>query len=249
MSELATVTPMVPEPTTGHLIAIALKANMTGDQITALVELKRQELRDRSAEAFAVALTKFQSQMPMVTKNRTANVNPRDNTKAGYQYQYASLDDVIYAARPHLAECGLVVSFTSKVNGPALDVTCVVRHGTHTQETTVPIPMPKMETMNTQGFGIALSYGKRYALCAALNIIVTDEDDDAASLFEKITEEQLEILQGLMKEKKVDPVLFMKWAGEMQPGLTDIKDLAQALYAKVHHGLTMKKTPTGGTKK
>jgi hypothetical protein len=36
-----------------------------------------------------------------------------------------------------------------------------------------------MRVNETQKFGAALSYAKRYALQGALNIVVTDEDTDA----------------------------------------------------------------------
>lgn len=246
--ELVKVEPQA-EPTPLSLIQSAIAAKWTGEQIRDLVDMARQAKRDAAAEAFAAAVTKFQSMCPQVKKTRTAQGSK-------FSFNFASLDDVMYAARPHLMECGLVVTFTSRPapDGKGYEITCNVRHGIHVEPTTITLPAPSLSSMDAvQQFGSVVSYGKRYALCAALNIVVSDEDDDAANVFEKITEEQVAELEAMIAEKGVDRVLFLEWVSRMQPGIKELAEIANAIYPKVHHGLTMKKkaapTPTVKGKK
>jgi hypothetical protein len=226
-AELATVTEQGPEPTTGHLIALALKSGMSGDQITALVELKRQEQRDRAADAFAAAVTKFQSLCPIIKKERQPTGSP-------IKFDYASLDDIMRQIRPILHECNLVPKFTSKPNEYGLEVTCTIRHGTHTEETSLTVPVdPHMKVNDTQRVGSALSYGKRYALCAALNIVVSDEDDDAASAGQCITEEECVQIRNLLAEKNKNEGAFLTWVQQFQPGCESVEGIAAVNLAKI----------------
>ena len=71
-----------------------------------------------------------------------------------------------------------------------------------------------MRVNQTQRYGAALSYAKRYALCAALNIVVTDDvDDDANSVYETIDDQQELEITALIDEKNIDRAKFLKWMG------------------------------------
>ena len=58
---------------------------------------------------------------------------------------------------------------------------CIVHHVEgHSERTAFPVPIDRAARMNdTQKVGSALTYGRRYALCAALGIVTAEEDDDA----------------------------------------------------------------------
>jgi hypothetical protein len=109
----------------------------------------------------------------------------------------------------------------------AVDITCHVQHGTHVQSTSFVVPLPQLSTNNTQQFGAALSYGKRYALCAALNIVVSNEDDDGAALIERITEEQAVELRLLLRDTGKDEGRFLQWAKA-----ESIEELSKAKFAE-----------------
>jgi hypothetical protein len=69
-----------------------------------------------------------------------------------------------------------------------------------------------MSVNDTQKMGAALSYAKRYALCAALNIIVTDEDDDAAKMSVTIDDKQAATIQEWMDTiPDFKPKPFFRW--------------------------------------
>jgi len=139
-----------------------------------LMELKREWDRDRAAEAYAAAISEFQRKCPQIHKGR--------KPMSGPAYTYASYDDVMAVAAPILAECGIAVTFSTEQVDKSIRVTCRLRVGTHVEDHAFTVPVPDMRVNETQKFGAALSYAKRYALQGALNSVVTDEDCDAANL-------------------------------------------------------------------
>lgn len=121
------------------------------------------------AEAFAAA----QAQLPEIPKTKTAKIP----TKSGgeYSYTYADLADVLAACRPILNQHGLSVA--QSVTGTRDDVAVTTRifHVEGHFEEFGPTVLPA--GADSRGVGSAITYARRYGLCAALGI-VPDEDDD-----------------------------------------------------------------------
>ena len=103
---------------------------------------------------------------------------------SGYGYKYTPLDVVIDATRDGLAECGLAfVQFpgTPPVEYyPAVSLTTRLMHiSGEWLEDTVMMPIPQVGKANeTQNYGAALTYARRYALTSILGL-AADEDVDA----------------------------------------------------------------------
>ena len=167
-----------------------------------LMELKREWDKDRAAEAYAAAISEFQRKCPQIHKGR--------KPQSGPSYSYASYDDVMAVAGPILAECGIAVTFSQEQAEKSLRVTCRLRVGTHAEDHTFVVPVPDMRVNETQKFGAALSYAKRYALQGALNIVVTDEDTDAGNLAaQTISGQQVDELSAEIDKRQADPVRFL----------------------------------------
>lgn len=108
------------------------------------------------------ALLKLQSSMPKVKMTKT---NPHFRSK------YAGLDDVMDAVIPALNKLEIVV--IQPTLGASL-VTRLIHSSGQWVEGEFPIVSDKE---NAQGYGSALTYARRYALCSMLGV-VADEDDD-----------------------------------------------------------------------
>lgn len=122
----------------------------------------------------AEALSAFQAEVPVFVKDKTATVR----MKAGgtYTYKYADLGDILPIVNPLLAKHGL--SWSSQP-GCTDDGTMVLRFtlrhvGGGTDEGWVPLILG--DRYGVQDVGSALTYMRRYAMTAQLNI-ATDEDD------------------------------------------------------------------------
>lgn len=223
------------EPTPMVLLQQAIDRGLTTTDLERLAALQERWEERQAAKAFGEALAKFQSLCPVVKKSRRADTGK-------FAYTYASYDDIHFAIRALLAECGLTVSFDTTTEGGAVKVTCHVRHGSHVQSTAFVVPMPQLSTNNTQSFGAALSYGKRYALCAALNIVVSDEDDDASALVERITDEEAADLREMLRQSGRTEERFLQWARA-----NSIEELSRAKFIESCDMLT-RKPARGGAK-
>lgn len=103
---------------------------------------------------------------------------PKD--KAGYGYNYTDLDTVISYIRPIMAKHNLAFMQTlTTLEGNAPAITTRVFHTTGEWiEDTTPLPPVQLAKGNAaQNLGAAITYMKRYTLCAMLGIS-SDEDAD-----------------------------------------------------------------------
>lgn len=122
--------------------------------------------KSTSIKELAGALAEFQSMVEDVKK---------DGTNPFYKSRYATLDKVIETIRPSLKECGLSFSQFPDYEG----LTTILMHKSgEFIEATYKL-MPKDAT--PQGYGSAISYARRYALCAILGLALEDDDGQEAS--------------------------------------------------------------------
>jgi hypothetical protein len=187
---------------------------------------KMMDLADRwkareAEAAFGQALSRFQAECPMIARTNEAKM-------ANASYKYASMDDIMEEVGPVLARCGISVTFsTPKMEKEGWFQTVVhLQVGSHSVERPFCAPCgdlaatlkemaARMKSINSvQAYGLWLSYQKRYALCAALGITVTDEDTDGR-LPEPVSEEHAAILKGLYEKLATDDAnKFLAWMTE-----------------------------------
>lgn len=212
----------VPSPMS--LIASALEKGVDPATLQHFMELQERYEKNESAKAYAIAIAGFQSECPMIFKSR--EVHKKDN--GGKLYNFANYEDIMKGIRDLLRRFGIAVSFTIDQAETLMKGTVRIRVGTHFEDCTLSVPIPKgMNTNATQEYGMAVSYLKRYLLCAALNIVVSGEDDDARGLVEKITPEQVAEINELIEIRKTnssvkfDMEKFLNWVRAMTRCLID----------------------------
>lgn len=153
--------------------------NVNTDAMEKLMDLQERWEANNAKRAYAEAVAAFQAEMPPISKKRE-----------GRSYVYAAFDDIMKVAAPILQKHGLSVSFPQESTEEETRITCRVMHvGGHSEDT--PYTTQKSKPLQTrdgrniinleQAGGSSNSYAKRYCFCNALNIVVTDEDDDAIS--------------------------------------------------------------------
>lgn len=223
-TKMATVVEITPL----SLLQACIANGQDPDKMLGIIErMAANEAADRYGEAFAT----FQSLCPQIHKGRSIDLG------GGKGPTYASLDDILRIVQPILAECGLGVSFSADITDDGkLRCKCFVRCGRHVEESEITLPAPtQMRVNDTQKMAAALSYAKRHCLCAALNIVVTDEDTDAVGVCETITEEQAATLREWIGNVSADEGKFLAWLGVKS--LADVPrnkfdDAVKALKAK-----------------
>ena len=131
--------------------------------------------------------------------------------------KYAKWESIDAVIRPILGEHGFALSFRTERTDTVLTVIAILRHDAgHSTETAGP-PVPCDSSggkNNIQGWGSAMSYGKRYAATAALNLITEGEDDDGKRGGQQfITDEQRDELQALIDETNTEIAKFCAVCG------------------------------------
>lgn len=114
----------------------------------------------------AKALVGFQADMENVTK---------DATNPFYKSKYATLENILTAAKPHLKKHGLAVVQFPEGDGLT---TMIVHESGEALQATANL---HMKDATPQGQGSAITYMRRYALSAALGIATEDDDDGNAA--------------------------------------------------------------------
>ena len=120
------------------------------------------------------ALADLQTQLPHIAKNNRAKVP----TKAGgsYEYQYADLAEISRQVLPLLGKLGL--SFTSR---PTLvgDRLVLVYELRHISGESIDGVWPLPDRGTPQEIGSAVTYARRYCLCAVTGLAPDNDDEDA----------------------------------------------------------------------
>jgi hypothetical protein len=108
-------------------------------------------------------------------KDKLAKVKTK--TGPDYSYTYASLDGILNYVRPFLHRYGFGISqdVVSSELSPLVGVRTIVHHISGETMEFGPLYLPA--GIDPQSAGSAISYARRYALCAALNIAAEEDDD------------------------------------------------------------------------
>lgn len=169
------ILPLNPEA----LLIQAVQSNVPVETMERLLAMRTDLQAEKATAEFNWALAQFQSSIPAIPKRKMAKLQLKNG--GSYSYQYADIADIQQAIAPQMKETGLSVTFDTKQTDNTLLVTCIVHHvAGHESYTSFPVPIDQRARMNdTQKMGAALTYGRRYALTAALGIVTDTEDSDA----------------------------------------------------------------------
>lgn len=123
--------------------------------------------KSESIKNFADAMSKFQGEV----KNP-----PKSADNPFFKSKYTPLDVLIDAAKPLLMQNGLSYIQSCSGDGQNIIVTTLLMHSSGEWVESDPLTL-KADKATAQGAGSAITYGRRYALAAALGL-ASDEDDD-----------------------------------------------------------------------
>ena len=102
---------------------------------------------------------------------------PKDGTNPHYSSKYTTLEKIVETVRPLLVEHGLVwMTFPTRNASDQPSLRYELTHAPSGEHVGDMVPL-MIERTSPQGLGSALTYMRRYTLCAVLDL-VADEDDD-----------------------------------------------------------------------
>lgn len=138
-----------------------------------------------SQEAWIAAFAAAQEEFPPIGKETEVSIK---TDKGTYTYAYATLPDILSIVSPVLRKHDLVL--TQSVAGTADTISVETRIYHKEGHVEMFGPLSLTSGRDPKAAGSAITYARRYALCAALGI-APDEDDDGAKASEqsKLTRE------------------------------------------------------------
>jgi hypothetical protein len=131
-----------------------------------------EKMQDRKALAeFNKAMAEMQCDIPSVAER---GLNTHTNNG------YATLEDIVGVVKPIMKEHGFAISFKVDHTGAGMAVTGILMHRDgHREQTTMLLPIDEGKGRSAvQAAGSSVTYGKRYVMCALLNITTRGEDND-----------------------------------------------------------------------
>ena len=130
------------------------------------------------------ALSQLQGELPKVTKGKEGAVSgvTAAGAKYNYKYSYADLADVTDAVGPLLAKYGLAFHAAPTINPADRREMILIWSLLHEsgEDRTGEWPLGPAN-QKPQSLGSAITYARRYCLCAATGIAADDDDDAAAA--------------------------------------------------------------------
>jgi hypothetical protein len=145
-----------------------------------------------------------------------AEIKPIIRDKTGHNSKkYVSFDAIARHVDPILSKHGLVYRFRTDQADGRINVTCILSHGIHHEETTLTGPPDKTGSKNDiQAIGSTLSYLQRYSLVQMLGLAAADDDDGAAAgVGRNIDAEGVETLRSKIQAVGADEARFCKAFG------------------------------------
>lgn len=165
---------------TMHLMQISIERGASPEEITALMELRRELQEEYTERQFHKSKSRFLTALPIIKKRKEAKIAPK-NGGVPYVYHYASLEDIVETIKPYLELHGFSYRWVELVTPEGMiNVTCILTHTEGHQE------MCSMTGMLDQSggknaiqmLGSTSTYLRRYTLTGVMGIATADEDID-----------------------------------------------------------------------
>ncbi len=190
--EVAVVVPQAspllnqPVQETNMLAAIARAVSdptLDVEKMERMLAMHERLVAAQAEKEFGQAMTRLQPQLPIIKKNKKiVFVDKKGNEQ---NTPYAGLEDIEKAIRPYYTAEGFSTSYDSEYIDGKIGTVLIVRHtGGHVERYRVP-PLP-LDTSgsknNIQAAGSTMTYGERYAIKRAFNVITEGLDTDGLLL-------------------------------------------------------------------
>lgn len=148
---------------------IATNPDAGMDKLQKMLDMQERVMNRNARQAFTADLANMQCELPIVAKNGEGH------NKA----KYAKLEDINETIRPTLQKFGFAVTFRVKQAEKSVTITAILSHKLgHSEETDLTLPLDVSGNKNAvQAVGSTVSYAKRYAIAALLNISTGDDID------------------------------------------------------------------------
>lgn len=164
--------------------------------------------------AYLDALMSAKGKLPRIIKTGSASYKDKDTKEDKKAFSYAKWEEVCPQIEPVLAAHGLILTFSTEPTGAAVAVTGILSHRDgHSERAQMAISCDASGGKNNaQGWGSAVSYGKRYTAFALLNLVGHDDKDTDGNVpAETISQEQQDEIREALEAVGKELPAFCKY--------------------------------------
>ena len=203
-----------PEPSVALMLQQVIEGGITADSVGTLERMIAlyERMEDKKAEReFSSAFSQLQAALPKIQATQAV-----PDRHGNIKYHYAPYSEIMAIAQPFLTQFGFGVSFDSSFDQGRITAICKMTHsGGHSEKTSfgVRIGAGPHGSNEPQADMAARLVAMRGALCSALNIAIS-HDDDARNIGTPISAEKAEELRRRVRNlESADEAKFLKWCG------------------------------------
>lgn len=179
-------------------------------KIEKLMEMQERWEKNNAIKEYNTAMAKFKANPPKIDKDRSVGYS---TAKGKVGYSHASLYNVVEKITAELSKYGLSASWRTNQINKDVQVTCRISHSAgHYEETSLVAGADDSGAKNSiQAIGSTITYLQRYSILALTGLATADGDTDGIVPEEKIDENKVSIINGLIKELSVDSAKFLQF--------------------------------------
>ncbi len=196
------------------LLEIAVSKDADIDKLSKLMELQVKWEANEARKAYVIAMNEFKADPPEIFKDSFVSFS---TSKGKTEYSHASLANVVSVIGAALAKHDLSHHWNiEQLDAGQIRVTCVVTHAMGHSES-VPMqsgPDQSGGKNNIQAVASTTTYLQRYTLLSATGLATKENNDDGggnSEPLERITPEQLDEIEVLIKSVKADKDKFLNY--------------------------------------
>ena len=187
------------------------------------LEIGRQLQADKAKQQWAMAFRAAKDELDGVRITKRGQiVYEGKNGKQDSVIKFLRYDDIAEAVKPILRKHQLTASYTYRNETTPPKTVCVLTllHSAGHSETFESVPLPMIDSgggkSDVQGAGSVMTYGRRYAIQGAFDIVAENQDMDGTSQqAEPISESDYRKIEDIVQEcENRNPgfrSLFTKW--------------------------------------
>lgn len=202
----------------GQIIEAARDPNIDAGKMEQMARLA-MDLQDRERKTeFNRDLAAALIEMPRISKNGVIVIPAKDGRPARQQGTYAKYEDLDRVVKPTLARHNLVLRFRAGSDGALTTITPILTHTNGHTEMGDPVKFPADTSGSknaAQAVVSAISYAKRAAATATLNLVFegTDTDGYPASFVpsDPLVDWQARALEGAQVAASQGKETYEKW--------------------------------------
>jgi len=206
------------------VMAAALNPSLDPERVKAFLDMAREMDQDEKRQQFNIAFAAAYNQISQIKIAKNGEIHyPGKNGGAGSVIKFIRHDDISRVIKPVLAEHGLTATYSAELitTPPKAVMVMTIMHVNGYSKEWRSIPLPLVDSgggkNDVQGAGSVSTYGRRYVIIPAFDIVAEDADDDGnlGKAAKAITEQQadtiLDILHELDRRQPGSAALFAKW--------------------------------------